>query len=153
MVNENVGQNVESENDDRFPETWDELKQSDRLMNDLPDMIQAREFTPVQSVMFGTVVDVVNESITVLTNDADGKKPRRRKGSLNDNATAVADVVVAADSFFRQIASDEAKYDRWSRGHSAMALFTMYMLLIRFYQRELGKSDISRENTSGVESA
>lgn len=149
---QNVEQGAESDKAPRFPETWDELKQSDRLMNDLPDMVQPREFTPVQSVMFGTVVDIADEAVKTLT-DTGEKKPRRRKGVQNTNSTAVADAVVAADSFFRQIAKDESKYDEWSRGRSATALFAMYMLLVRFYERELGKSNISRANTSDAESA
>lgn len=132
----------------KYPETWDELKASIDVLNDFPDMVQANEFTPIQSVIFARSLKMLDDNMSHLVElgwfDNEKRKGRRRKND-DDESLYFSNVVVAGDSLFSQLAIDPEAYKKWSTGRDPFKLFIAYGALMRFYERQLGKSESSRE--------
>lgn len=143
MADKNTSKNIDNEPEESvgFPQTWDELKAVDGYA-DLPDMVQANEFTPSQSILFsvasGRVTARWQKLIDMGAFAGDGKYDEEEAMML------MAEGVEYANSFFETIADDKKTYDEWVKGRTVGDLFGIFLVLVRFYGDQLGKSAASK---------
>lgn len=143
---------AENDVEDRvFPNDWEGLEQFDEVMNGLPDMVQAEQFTPSQTALF-TVIDTRLGERLERMRDGGMFGGKAKRNADNDTVSlALAEYVEISDSFYKTLAVDADAYAKWVQGRSIIDLFGMFSLLQRFYNERLGKSSASKKQSQTVE--
>ena len=137
-----------------FPTEWDGLREFDERLHDLPDMVQAEDFTPTQTALYAVTTGRLFARIDQLRDlgffgDVDGK--RKRKNADDDIILALAEYVEYADRWFESLAVDKDAYREWVKGRELADLFAMFATLVRFYSERLGKSNASKTRSVSAE--
>ena len=149
MVDENV-EHVD------FPQSWDDLKAyDDGLLADVPDMVQAEDFSPAQTAMFTVTSTRLDARLDALRKLGffNGRRPKGKPDDeVNDGvAVQLAEFVGYADTWFESIAVDVDAYHAWVKGRDVVSLFVIFTTLERFYGEQLGKSSGSKKRSKTAE--
>lgn len=124
-----------------FPQTWDELTHDARFAG-IPDLTQPQDLSVTQSAMMAVFTQRYDERLDLL--DKSGAFTPGATVKDPDRATvAMAEAVDYANMFFRDLA-DTARWDEWTKGRELPDLFVLFVLLVRFYREQLGKSSASK---------
>lgn len=147
-------ENTEAVETVAFPTEWDGLKEFDERLHDLPDMVQAEDFTPAQTALYAVTDGRLMARIVQLRDlgffgDVDVK--RKRKNADDDIILALAEYVEYADRWFESLAVDKDAYREWVKGRELGDLFAMFATLVRFYSERLGKSNASKTRSVSAE--
>ncbi|WP_249932857.1 hypothetical protein [Bifidobacterium moukalabense] len=137
-----------------FPTTWDGLKAFDERLYDMPDMVQAEDFTPAQTAMYtvtsGRLYERTNRLNELGWFDG-GESRKKRRNAESEIVLALAEYVEYADQWFESLAIDKDAYHEWVKGRVLIDLFAMYVTLDRFYTERLGKSNTSKMHSESAE--
>lgn len=136
------------------PTTWEELKAFDERLHDLPDMVQAEDFTPAQTAIYTVTSGRLYERTNRLNElgwFGGGESKKKRKNAEDEIVLALAEYVEYADQWFESLALDKDAYHEWAKGRVLIDLFAIYATLDRFYTERLGKSNTSKTRSKSAE--
>lgn len=139
-----------AENNDEFPETWEELT-AQEAFSDLPGMLLPQHFDAVQSALLEVASVRFDKKLTALRDMGAFDDKPSKKYDPEAATVAAAEAVGHADGFFRQIAKDEKTWVEWTQGRDLTSLLLLFATLLRFYSVALGKSNASKTRLQSAE--
>ncbi|MEE8666835.1 MAG: hypothetical protein SOI13_01635 [Bifidobacterium mongoliense] len=115
--------------------TFDEVKQDQKILADLPDIQKPETFTPKVAAECMQTRARIREVFRQIQEST----AENAKDSAYALAVGTADILNTADEFLRSISLDANAYDAWSRGRNPDALAYAYATLVFWLEAQLGK--------------
>ncbi len=144
MSVDNGVQNEEVEEEEvEFPQTWEALVEQDPILAGLPKLMPAESFSFDVAARF----EEARTRMYVAFNESTRNEDDEHAAVM---VRARIDALRGMIAWVKTITDDEAKVDEFTQGMDINTLFLTLLVVIKFYEDQLGKSVRSKSSSTGT---
>lgn len=144
MSVDNGVQNEEVEEEEvEFPQTWEALVAQDPILAGLPKPMPAESFSFDVAARFE---EARTRMYVAFNESARNEDDAREVNMVHERVEALRGMIAWA----KTVTDDEAKVDEFTQGMDINTLFLTLLVVIKFYEDQLGKSVRSKSSSTGT---
>lgn len=144
MSVDNGVQNEEVEEEEvEFPQTWEALVEQDPILAGLPKLMPAESFSFDVAARF----EEARTRMYVAFNESTRNEDDEHAAVM---VRARIDALRGMIAWVKTITDDEAKVDEFTQGMDINTLFLTLLVVIKFYEDQLGKSVRSKTSSTSI---
>lgn len=144
MSVDNGVQNEEVEEEEvEFPQTWEALVEQDPILAGLPKPMPAESFSFDVAARFE---EARTRMYVAFNESARNEDDAREVNMVHERVEALRGMI----AWVKTITDDEAKVDEFTQGMDINTLFLTLLVVIKFYEDQLGKSVRSKTSSTSI---
>lgn len=141
---------IEEKEEEHVPQSWEALVEDAPALSGFPEPKPAAEFTFAEACRFNEVYTELLAVYVKQQRDAvsadDGDEVADAVGMVRERNEVVGHLL----DFFKSIVSDPSVLDAWTVGMNPDIMYMLFLDVVAYYVRSLGKSSASKVSSTGT---